>query len=85
VRQHRAKVVVLNITGVPMVDAEVANSLLRAISAAALLGARTVVTGMSDEVCQTLVKLGLDLGKLNAVGDLERGLEEGYRLLGVQQ
>jgi rsbT co-antagonist protein RsbR len=84
VRTHRAKVVVLNITGVPMVDAEVANSLLRSIAAASLLGARTIVTGMSDEVCQTLVGLGLDLSKLNAVGDLERALEEGYRLLGLR-
>jgi rsbT co-antagonist protein RsbR len=85
VRTHRAKVVVLNVTGVPVIDAGVANSLLRSISAAALLGARTIVTGMSDEVCQTLVGLGLDLSKLNAVGDLERGIEEGYRMLGLRR
>jgi len=81
IRRFRARVVLLNVTGVPVVDAETGNSLLRVIAAGELLGARTILTGMSEEVCHTLIRLGVDLRKLNAVGDLQHGLEEADRLL----
>jgi rsbT co-antagonist protein RsbR len=46
------------------------------------MGAAVIVTGLSAEVAQSLVALGVDLGKLNTVGDLQGGLEEADRLLG---
>jgi rsbT co-antagonist protein RsbR len=81
IRDSRARVVVMNVTGVPVVDVDAGNSLLRVIAAGELLGARTILTGMSEEVCHTMVRLGVDLRKLNAVGDLQHGLEEADRLL----
>jgi rsbT co-antagonist protein RsbR len=82
IRANRAKVVVVDITGVPSVDATVANHLVQTVDASRLMGANVIVTGLSSEIAQTLVKIGVDLGKINAVGDLQGGIEEAERLLG---
>ena len=82
VRANRAKVVVMDVTGVATIDTKVANHLIMTVAAARLMGARVIVTGMSADVAQSLVTLGVDLGTLNTVGDLQGGLEEAERLLG---
>jgi rsbT co-antagonist protein RsbR len=82
IRANRAKVVVVDITGVAAVDSKVANHLLQAMTAAKLMGATVIVTGLSSEVAQTLVTLGVDLSRLNTIGDLQGGIEEAERLLG---
>jgi anti-anti-sigma regulatory factor len=84
IRTNRASVVVMDITGVPAVDSKVANHLVQTVEAARLMGAKAVITGLSAEVAQSLVTLGVDLRMLNTVGDLQGGLEEGERLLGVR-
>jgi len=84
VRANRAKVVVIDITGVPAMDSNVANHLVRTVDASRLLGAMVIVTGLSPEIAQTLVTLGVDLSKMNTVGDLQGGIEEAERLLGYQ-
>jgi rsbT co-antagonist protein RsbR len=84
IRDLRAKVVVIDITGVPDFDSGVANHLVQTVDAARLMGASAVVTGLSAEVAQTLVTLGMDLSKLNTVGDLQGGIEEANRLLGYR-
>jgi len=48
------------------------------------LGATVIVTGLSAEIAQTLVNIGVDLGKMNTVGDLQGGIEEAERLLGYR-
>ena len=82
IRTHRAKVVVVDITGVPDVDASVANHLVQTVEASRLMGAGVIITGLSSEIAQTLVTLGVDLSKVNTVGDLQGGIEEAERLLG---
>jgi len=84
IRSNRAKVVVVDITGVPSVDATVANHLVQTVDASRLMGANVIVTGLSSEIAQTLVTIGVDLGKINAVGDLQGGIEEAERLLGYK-
>src|ERR1700687_3415465 len=84
IRTNRAKVVVMDITGVPTIDSTVANHLVQTVEAARLLGATVIVTGLSSEIAQTLVNIGVDLGKMNTVGDLRGGIEEAERLLGYQ-
>lgn len=84
IRQTRAKAAVMDITGVPAVDSRVANHLLQTITAAKLMGTTVVVTGISSEVAQALVSLGVDLGKLSTVGDLQEGLEVAEKLLGLR-
>jgi rsbT co-antagonist protein RsbR len=84
IRANRAKVVVIDITGVAAMDATVANHLVLTVESARLLGARVIVTGLSPEIAQTLVNIGVDLGKMNTVGDLQGGIEEAERLLGYK-
>jgi len=84
IRTNRAKVVVIDITGVAAMDATVANHLVLTVESARLLGATVIVTGLSPEIAQTLVNIGVDLGKMNTVGDLQGGIEEAERLLGYK-
>ena len=83
IRAHRARVVVLDITGVPDVDDTVADHLAGTIDASRLMGAAVIVTGLSAEIAQTLVAIGADISKLNTAGDLQGGIEEAERLLGL--
>jgi rsbT co-antagonist protein RsbR len=82
IRTHRAKVVVVDITGVPDVDEAVANHLVRTVDASRLMGASVIITGLSPLIAQTLVTIGVDLTKMDTIGDLQGGLEEAERLLG---
>src|SRR6201986_4335413 len=84
IRGNRAKVVVIDITGVPSVDSGVANHLVQTVDASRLMGATVIVTGLSSEIAQTLVTIGVDLTKMKTVGDLQGGIEEAERLLGYQ-
>ena len=82
IRANRAKVVVIDVTGVAALDASVANHLVQTVDAARLLGATVIVTGLSPEIAQTLVNIGVDLARMTTVGDLQGGIEEAERLLG---
>ncbi|HEV3232364.1 MAG TPA: protoglobin domain-containing protein [Candidatus Dormibacteraeota bacterium] len=84
IRNTRAKAVVIDITGVPAVDSAIANHLVQTVDAARLMGATAIVTGLSAEVAQTLVSLGVGIDKLNTVGDLQGGIEMADRLLGYR-
>jgi len=88
IRTHRAKVVVMDITGAPDIDETVANHLVQTVDASRLMGASVIITGLSPKIAQTLVTIGVDLSKMNTIGDLQGGLEEAERLLmytGVMQ
>ena len=82
IRAKRAKVIVIDITGVAAVDSMVANHLVQAVEAARLLGAQAILTGLSAEVAQTIVRIGVDLGKVRTTGSLQDGIVEANRMLG---
>ena len=82
IRMHRARVVVIDVTGVPGVDQAVANNLVQTVDASRLMGASVILTGLSSEIAQTLVTVGVDLTKFNTSGDLQGGIEEAEHLLG---
>jgi rsbT co-antagonist protein RsbR len=84
IRDTRAKVVVMDVTGVATIDTKVANHLLQTVAAARLMGAHVIVTGLSSDVAQALVGLGLDLAQLDTAGDLQGGIEEAERILGYR-
>src|SRR5947209_8999231 len=84
IRMNRAKVVVIDITGVPTIDSTVANHLVQTVEASRLMGASVIITVVSPEIAQTLVTIGVDLSKMYAVGDLQGGIEEAERLLSYQ-
>lgn len=84
IRANRAKVVVIDVTGVAVMDSNVANHLVQTVEASRLLGATVIVTGLSPEIASTLVTIGVDLSELSTVGDLQGGIEEAERLLGYK-
>jgi rsbT co-antagonist protein RsbR len=84
IRDNRATVVVIDITGVATIDRTVANHLVQTVEASRLMGARTILTGLSSEIAQTLVDLDVDLGMMETVGDLQGGIEEAERLAGYR-
>jgi rsbT co-antagonist protein RsbR len=84
IRTNRAKVVVIDVTGVPAIDQTVANHIVETVRACRLMGAGVIITGLSPEIAQTLVTLGVDLSMMNTVGDLQGGIEAAERQLGYK-
>lgn len=84
IRENRAKVVILDITGVLLVDSGVANHLNKTIQAARLKGARTIITGVSDAVAETIVDLGIDWSGIETLADLRTGLMVALNSLGLK-
>ena len=79
VMAHRAAVAILDVTGVPAVDAEGADGLIQAAQAVALLGAEVVLTGIRPEMARKLVELGTDLRGLVIQSTLQSGVEHALR------
>jgi rsbT co-antagonist protein RsbR len=84
IRARRAKVIVMDVTGVATIDTKVANHLFETIAAAKLMGASVIVSGISAEVAQSLVALGIDLEPLTTVADLQGGVEDAEETLGYR-
>jgi PAS domain S-box-containing protein len=79
VASRQARIAILDITGVPEVDADVGDALLRAARMAELLGAQVMLTGVRPEVARRLVEIGADLGGLATHGTLEQGIARALR------
>jgi rsbT co-antagonist protein RsbR len=79
VSRQAARIAILDITGLPLVDSQVANALLQAAQAAKLLGAEVLLTGIGPEVAQTLVGIGADLSGLQTPGTLQAGIAYALR------
>ncbi|WP_437716823.1 response regulator [Sorangium sp. So ce448] len=78
VQTNRAKVVIIDVTGVTVLDSAVASTLMSTATALRLLGSKTVITGIRAELAQTLIDLGVDLGAVVTKGTLQSGI--GYAL-----
>ncbi len=81
IRATRARAVVVDLTGVPAFEATVAAPLVHAVESARLMGARTIITGLSAEIASALVAQDLDLAAITVAGDLQAGIEDAVRLL----
>lgn len=79
VSRHRAKIAIIDITGVKVVDTQVASALIRAAQAAGLLGAQVVLTGISPEIAQTLVQIGVTMQGLVTRATLQEGVAYALR------
>lgn len=84
ITEHRARVAIIDITGVPIVDSGVADHLNKTIQAARLKGTHTIVTGISGPVAETIVDLGIDWSGVETVRDLQTGLISALKKTGVQ-
>jgi anti-anti-sigma regulatory factor len=73
--QQRARIVILDLTGVRMVDSRAAQGLMQAARAAHMLGAESILTGINAELASVLVELEVDLRGLVTLGSLRSGVE----------
>jgi rsbT co-antagonist protein RsbR len=82
ITEAQARVILLDIAGVPVVDTQVADYLLKATAAVRLLGARTILTGISPQVARTMVELGVDISAMETRNKLSDGIHLALRLVG---
>lgn len=82
IERHQASIIILDITGVSVVDTAVANMLIQATRAASLLGTRCILAGVSGAVSRTLVQLGIELRQLASRRDLQDAVAYALRLMG---
>ena len=84
IAEHRARVAIVDITGVPVVDTAVVNALVQTAQGARLLGATPVLVGIHADVAQTMIELGVDLQTIVTRAGLREGLEYALKTLGVE-
>ena len=81
VRTHRARAVVIDLTGVAEVEPEAADLLVQAVETTRLMGATAILSGVSAALAHRLVAVGIDLERFRTAGDLQAGVDEAQRLL----
>lgn len=79
---YQADIVIVDITGVPVVDTNVADHLIKTIRAAELLGAQCLLVGLGSDLAQTVVGLGVDLRGIESAADMRQGLTLAFKRLG---
>ena len=82
IKLHRARVVVIDMTGVPELETVAANFLNQTITAARFLGAEVILTGMVPEIAEPFILLGIDLSKISMFEDLKSGVARADEILG---
>ncbi|MEQ4208315.1 PAS domain S-box protein [Actinopolymorpha sp. B17G11] len=81
IAETQAKVIILEVTGVPTIDSVLAQHLLNTVRAVALMGTVSILSGVRAEVAQSMVNLGVDLGQLRSRSTLRDALQLALRLL----
>jgi PAS domain S-box-containing protein len=84
ISEHRASYVILDVTGVPIMDTGIVNHINKTIQAAQLKGAQTIVTGISDAVAEAVVDLGIDWSAVETLSDLRTGLIVALNRMGIE-
>ncbi|WP_144463648.1 STAS domain-containing protein [Siminovitchia fortis] len=74
--KHRSEVVLIDITGVPVVDTMVAHHIIQAADAVRLVGSRCMLVGIRPEIAQTIVNLGINLNQITTTSTLQKGIEK---------
>lgn len=79
--KHRSEVVLIDITGVPVVDTMVAHHIIQAADAVRLVGAQCMLVGIRPEIAQTIVSLGINLNQVTTKNTLKKGMEAALEIM----
>ncbi len=82
--RHRAEVVLIDITGVPVVDTMVAHHIIQAAEAVRLVGAKCTIVGIRPEIAQTIVNLGINLEDVTTTSTMKKGVEQALAMTSRQ-
>jgi rsbT co-antagonist protein RsbR len=80
--EEKAKCIIVDIAGVAVVDTKVADNLVKTTASVRLLGAQTILTGISAQVARTIVQLGVDISAMHTRSRLQEGIELALDLVG---
>lgn len=83
IARYQADLVIVDITGVPLVDTSVANYILQAARAAKLVGTSVILVGIGSEIAQTIVHLGVDMSDIMTLANLQEGIQYAFEQLGI--
>lgn len=81
---YQARFIILDIQGVPAIDSAVANYLIKVTKATKLMGCNCIVTGMSPQISQALVNLGIELGDIMTQSNLKDGVSTSLKQMGLK-
>jgi rsbT co-antagonist protein RsbR len=84
ISEVQAKVIILDIGGVAIVDTAVANHLIKITKATKLMGCECTISGVSPAIAQTIVELGIDVGEIRTTATLRDALEAAFRDVGIK-
>ena len=84
ISQTQARVFILDISGVGVVDTAVANHLIKITKATQLMGCESTISGISPAIAQTIVELGIDVGEVKTTGTMRDALEDAFQRLGLE-
>ena len=84
IESDRARVVVIDVTGVMAIDSQVSHHLIQMIRATGLMGATAILTGIRPEIARALTSLNIDLSAVTTRSKLSEGLKEAFRQLQIE-
>ena len=84
ISESHARMFILDISGVGVVDTAVANHLVKITKATRLMGCDSTISGVSPAIAQTIVELGIDVGTVQTTATMRDALADAFRNLGVQ-
>ncbi len=82
--KQEARVAIIDVTGIPVMDTATADYLLKTVKAVKILGAEPIITGISPEIAGTIVKMGVELGEVVTKSTLSEGLKHALALIKVE-
>ena len=84
IEETQARIFILDISGVGVVDTAVANNLIKITRATKLMGCDCTISGVSPSIAQTIVDLGIDVGRIKTTSTMKDALADAFHRVGME-